>query len=215
MTGTRKAFLYLFIGTNGTGKTTRIKELVEEIGSRVLIVPSNRLDDAWKGIPELTMRVFQDEDPISGKPIKAIRCPEMATFSGTRVFHIEDPRYLDAITDERHGFKNGVLVLDDFRNYIPSKGQLPPAVVKMLVGRRHRMLDICMAAHAFQDMNLQLMQFSPELYVFRTTLPPNDAVEGKVADWQGLLDVASRVNRIAAKLELPEDRFYYERFIPA
>lgn len=215
MSTTRKAFLYLFVGTNGTGKTSRIKELIEEVAGRVLIVPSNRLDDAWKGIPELSMKVFQDEDPINGKAIKSIRCPDMGSFTGARVFHVEDPRYLDAITDERHGFKNGVLVMDDFRNYIPSKGALPPAVVKMIVGRRHRMLDISMACHAFQDMNLQLMQFSPELYIFQTSLPPNDAVEGKVTDWQGLLEVSTRVNRIASKLEQADDRFYFERFIPA
>lgn len=51
-----------------------------------------------------------------------------------------------------------------------------------------------MAIRPFQAMNLQVMQFQPERFSFRTTLPPNNAVEGKVADWQGLVATANRVN---------------------
>lgn len=206
----RKAVLFAFVGSNGTGKSTTMKRMLE-LNRRNLIVPSNRLDSAWNQYPELVPEVFLEDDPWNpGKKRRAFRVPDMATFTGTRVLHIDDPAQLNAITDERHGFKNGGLFLDDFRNYIPSKGNLPPHVAKIFTGRRHRMLDIFMACHAFQDLNMQLMQFEPELYVFRTTLPPNEAVEGKVAKWEALLATVERVNRKAAS-----SPYYFERFIPA
>ncbi|HMZ48272.1 MAG TPA: hypothetical protein PL010_14770 [Flavobacteriales bacterium] len=206
----RKAFLYLFVGTNGTGKTTRAKDLLD-INPRNLIVPSNRLDSAWSRYPELAITVEHEDDPMNpGKQRRVVRCPEMASFTGTRVLHIDNPAKLQAITDERFGFRNGLLFIDDFRNRMPHKGDLPSDVLNMLTGRRHRMLDIALAMHSFQDMNLQLMQFQPELFIFRTTLPPNDAVEGKVADWQGLVRTANRVNDRAK-----DNRYYFEHFIPA
>ena len=206
----RKAFLYLFVGTNGTGKTTRAKDLLA-VNERNLIVPSNKLDSAWQQYPELKVKVEHEPDPMNpGRQRRVVYCPEMATFTGTRVLHIADPAMLHAITDERHGFRNGLLFIDDFRNRMPHKGDLPSHVLELLTGRRHRMVDIALAMHSFQDMNLQLMQFQPELFIFRTTLPPNDAVEGKVADWQGLVATANRVNTRATT-----DRFYFEHFIPA
>ena len=207
---TRKAFLFLFVGTNGTGKTTRAKDLLA-INERNLIIPSNKLDSAWQQYPELKVKVEHEPDPMNpGKQRRVVYCPDMSTFTGTRVLHITDPIMLHAITDERHGFRNGFLFIDDFRNRMPHKGDLPAHVLELLTGRRHRMVDIALAMHSFQDMNLQLMQFQPELFIFRTTLPPNDAVEGKVADWQGLVATADRVNERARS-----NRYYFEHFIPA
>lgn len=206
----RKAFLYLFVGTVGTGKTTQAKNLLA-INERNLILPSNKYDDAWDGIPELKWQVDHEPDPMNpGKQRRVIWCPEMATFTGARVLNITDPAILQAVTDEQRGFRNGFLFIDDFRNRMPHKGDLPAHVLEMLTGRRHRMLDVALAMHSFQDMNLQLMQFQPELFIFQTTLPPNDAVEGKVADWQGLVETANRVNQRAHR-----NRFYFEHFIPA
>lgn len=208
--GMRKAVFYAFVGSNGTGKSTTMKRMME-LNARNLVVPSNRLDSAWSDYPELVPEVYLEDDAWNpGKKRRAFRAAEMASFQGARVLHIDDPAQLHAITDERHGMKNGGLFLDDFRNYIPSKGMLPPHVSKVFTGRRHRMLDIFMACHAFQDLNMQLMQFEPELYVFRTTLPPNEAVEGKVAKWEELLEVVERVNRKAQT-----NPYYFERFVPA
>lgn len=72
------------------------------------------------------------------------------------------------------------------------------------------MLDRFMACHAFQDLNMQHMQFDPELYIFRTTWPPNETVEGKVAKWGELLATVERVNRKAQA-----NPYYFERFVPA
>lgn len=206
----RKAFLYLLIGTNGTGKTTQAKHLLQ-INERNLVLPSNRMDSAWDQYPELKVQVDLEPDPMNpGKQRRVVYCPEMNTFKGTRVLHVTEPAMLGAVTDERLGFRNGFLFIDDFRNRMPHKGDLPAHVLELLTGRRHRMVDIALAMHSFQDMNLQLMQFQPELFIFRTTLPPNDAVEGKVADWQGLVAAANRVNERARA-----NPFYFEHFIPA
>lgn len=65
-----------------------------------------------------------------------------------------------------------VLIIDDFRNRLPHKGGLPAHVLELLTGRRHRMVGIALAMHSFQDMDIQLMQFQPELFIFQISLPP-------------------------------------------
>jgi len=64
-----------------------------------------------------------------------------------------------------------------------------------------------MACRAFLGFN---MPCSPELYVFRTTLPPKEAEEGKVAKWEELPTMVVRVNGNAKS-----GPYYFERSIPA
>lgn len=211
----RQAELAILVGTNGTGKSTALKELLT-MNERNLIIPSSRTDTAWSGLPELKSSVVYEADPNNPRrEIPVVRVQDLQTFTGNRVLHVDgNAKVFEAVLDPKRGYFNGGLILDDFRRYIYTKGSLSSGVDGLFIGRRHRMLDIYLACHSFQDISADLFRFDPTLYVGYTTLPPNDAVQGKVAKWRELLATIERVNRTNAAR--PEGKRYYrEAFEPA
>lgn len=208
----REAEYLILVGVNGTGKSTVLVDFIHG-NERNLVLPSNRADKAWFDVPELNAGpvtyVPDPENPRNQIPVADV--PDMRTFIGTRVFHMDAaPRArFGAVVDGMRGFVNGGLVLDDFRGYIPSKSTLPAFVTNMFKDRRHRMLDIAMACHSFQDINSQLMSWGPKFLVFRTTLPPNDNVLDKVHNPDALLACIARVNERAKSRP-----HYHELFLP-
>ncbi len=210
--GKRKALLAIFIGTNGTGKTTLMKLLLDA-NERNLIIPSGRDDIAWRGIPELTYQgALVDDTMRPGKKMHTVLVPEIEEFTGNRLLHVDgDPRIFNAVSDRRTGFRNGGLFMDDFRNYVFTKGTLRQEVDGLFINRRHRMLDICMACHGFEDVSRDLLRFEPILFIFRTTLPPTDASVEKMANADQFLATIDEVNYRAANGE----PYYFEPFKPA
>lgn len=211
---TRQAALRIYLGTNGTGKSTLMKSMLP-VNERNLIVPSNRHDPAWDGIPELKMKPvwMQDEtDPDGKKMVKAMVVDGINTFRGNRVVHVDgDPERFAAICHPDLGFLNGGLVLDDFRNYIPSKGNLRTSVWQLFSGRRHRAVDIFMAGHALEDVNGQFQQCNPTLVIGMLSREPNDGVWDKIPDAERLLDLVRRVRE--RNLAMPENRrHHFEKF---
>lgn len=210
----RQPFLRIAVGTNGTGKSSLLKQYLE-LSPRNLIVPANRNDAGvtWPGIEELAVKAIYEPDALDpkGKEVLVIHAPEMHKFHGNRLLHIDsDTRRVSALTHPKLGFQTGTLFLDDFRKYVPHKGDLPPHLANMFGDRRHINLDIWVAVHSFNDINIQLLGWDCELYIFRTTLPPSDAVRGKVRNWDQLLETIDRVNRKAI-----HDPHYVERFVPS
>jgi hypothetical protein len=202
----REAKFWIFIGTNGTGKTTTMKKFLVA-NKRNLILPANSIDKAWSGFTKIkpTNSFELDPNDFRGKrQLRVWRLPKMNSFTGDRVLDLSsikedaDLKGLFAcITNISKPFVNGGLFIDDFKNWIYTKGSLPFTVRKLFNDRRHRMLDIFMASHSFQDVNGDLIQFNPKFVIFKTTLPPNETVQKKIANFQELLDTIARVNRIA------------------
>lgn len=212
---TRQAAFRIFIGTNGTGKTTVMKKYLG-VNTRNVVVPSSRDDKAWHGIPELTWEVRQMPDPFSGKTVPTVIFPEIGTFTGTRVVYVEGNNYariLSGLLDPTHGLKRAGLFLDDFPMYIISKGTITHEAKQLFIGRRHRELDIFMGCHSGQDISADLLKFGPDLVVGYTTSPPNDTTLSKVPNGQRFLETSQRVNEI--NLRSPEGQRYYKELVPA
>jgi hypothetical protein len=210
---TRQAAFRIFIGTNGTGKTTTMKKYLA-INERNLVVPSSRDDTAWHGLPELAWEVRQMPDAFTGKLIPTVVFPEINTFTGTRVVHVDgDERIFNGIIHRSRGIKNAGLFLDDFRMYIYSKGSITKEANNLFIGRRHRMLDVFMACHSGQDISADLIRFNPDLVVGYTTSPPNDTTLAKVPNGQRFIEVSRRVNE--HNLKLPENQRFYKENVPA
>lgn len=207
---------YLFEGTNGTGKTTQMKKLLSA-NRRNLIVPANRLDTAWHGYKELkwAFKWVTDPNDFNGKrKIKKWYLPELNTFSGTRVLHIDEPWQFQFICETSTGIKNGGFFIDDYKNHIKSAGILPNYVRKLLGDRRHRMLDIFMASHSLQDINAEFMQFKPVLFMFNCTRPPNKSVLEKTQNSVELIKAYHHVREMNSRL--PDDKqHYFVKFNPA
>ena len=213
----RKALLSISVGTTGTRKTTNMKELLV-VNERNLVIPNGRDDKAWFGYPELTCRGEYYTDPLDPNPNNRrtrVVINELDTFTGTRVLHVDgDQRIFDAVVDNTRGFKGGGLFLDDFRNYILTKGTLKQNVDAMFRNMRPRMLDIFMACHSWEDVSRDLMRFDPLLFVFYTTLPPTEASIDKMGNRAEFLAVIDEVQRVNGK-RVPTERHYFKRFQPA
>lgn len=215
--GKRRPLLALLIGTTGVGKSTLIKKLLK-VNARNLIIPSNQADAnrTWPGIAPLAWRWQWIEDETRpGKQTNAVVVDKLDSFKGARLLFADgQPAVFDAAASGKHGFNaqpqgSAGLHLDDFRNYLYSKGTLRQPADMLLRNRRHRMLDITMACHGFEDVSRDLMRFDPILFVFRTTLPPTDASVDKVQN-PGFLDMVERVNQRAQ-----QNPHYFEAFIPS
>lgn len=214
----RMALLECYVGTNGSGKTFQMKKNLP-MNARNLILPSSRADKEWHGIKELkpVLKFRLDErDPRGQRRIPYYTIPDLATFRGNRVLHVEGQyaaEIFDAVIDPRTGFRDGALFMDDFKNYIPSQALLPGNVRTMFGNRRHRMLDIFMAAWTFQDINAEIIGFQPQWFVFNVTRPPSKAVEEKVDDFPGLLATYHRVRQHNAALPAGR-KWHFEPFPP-
>lgn len=199
----------LFEGTNGTGKTTQMKKFLKA-NKRNLIIPANRFDTAWHGIPELTFKQTWLTDPDDYAQKRKVRkqyVEGLNTFTGTRVLYIDDPEQFKYIVSTRHGFRNGGIFIDDYKNHIKSAGILPSHVRQMLGDRRHREIDIFMASHSLQDINAEFMQFQPDIYIFYCTRPPSKSVFEKVPDPNLLQEAYEHVKR--ENEALPQNQRHY------
>lgn len=206
---------WFFVGANGTRKTTNIKKAIMKplgvVGGqkvvRNLILPANRDDKAWHGIPELKPAVTRRWNDLKGKYERVYFIPGINNYTGNRVVFIDRPEIFDAVIHPDHGFKNGGLVLDDFKNYVPSQGLVKEELRKLLGGRRHRMVDLFWAAWTFQDVNAELLGFQARVFVFYITRPPNQSVKQKFPDFDRLYATWRRV--YDANKNLPEDQRLY------
>lgn len=204
----RDAVLTISVGKNGTGKTHQLKKLLG-VNRRNLVIPSNRMDPAWQGLPELKWSTEYRPDPFHPtKKVPTVVIHDLNTFTGTRVLHVDgQTRVFNAVTEELTGYRDGGLFLDDFRRYAMSKGTLSREADRLFIGRRHRMVDIFMACHGFEDISRDLIRFGPTVFIHHTTLPPTDASVNKMPESERFLEAVARVNRRALA-----DKYYFERF---
>lgn len=213
----REAEVNILVGTTGTGKSTAIKKLIST-QKRALIFPANTYDPAWSEYEKIKPRkgwIIDPRDPKKKRRLPVWALADLHTFQGIRVLD------LTAITDYRErmslrdqvisvsGFKDGALVFDDFKNWIYSKGNLPGICRSMLGDIRHKRTDLFFATHALNEILWEMMVFVHNIYLFQTTLPPNDTFAGKMGKrWFELMETYERVNAIAEK----GNKHYVEQF---
>jgi len=218
----REGVLFAFIGVNGTGKSTLMKSFFK-INLRNLILPANMLDasETWGRYPVVKPTFTHEKDKYSlkQKTNLVFYLPKVKTFSGIRIVNVgefntgEHKRdFFETIGDVDRlatAYTDGGLFIDDARNYIISKGQLPNRTIKMLTGRRHMMLDIFLAYHSFNDVNRDLIQYKCKFFLFRTDLPPSDAVMEKIALKEDMIEAIAYINNRSKK-----EPHYCEPFDP-
>lgn len=210
----------LFVGMNGSGKSHQMKKWLR-LNKRNLILPASRADKQWSGIPELLPQMIFVLDPMdpSGKRKRAQWViPELGSFTGNRVIHIEGSDaqrtgVFNAIVHPQHGYHDGGMFMDDAKNYIRTKGNIPGNVRTFFGNRRLHMVDIFMAAWQYHDINADFYGFGPQLFVFNVEREPNRIVLEKMSDPEGFLKVHRHVRSQNAKL--PRDKRWYFQPFPA
>lgn len=184
----------ILIGTNGTGKSTRMKELLKA-QNRNLIIPANYDDSqkTWGFIDKVLVPqykwVLEDRGPGKKKANKKRwYIPELNTFKGNAKIHLDAHDDLDPteifriILHHKNGFKNGGLFMDDCKNYIISKGSLPHWIRSIFVGRRHKNLSLYAAGHGYDDINHDMVSFNPIVLMHYVTKNPTDTWYDRLND---------------------------------
>lgn len=219
MSTERLVYFCLFVGMNGSGKSHNMLKW-RKLNTRNLILPASRADKQWAGIPELKPKVVFVKDRMSMNPEARVAqwiIPGINDYTGDRVVHIEGSDaeregIFKAITHPQHGFHNGGIFMDDAKNYIRTKGNLPGHVRTYWGNRRLHMVDIFMAAWQYQDVNADFYGFGGmQAFIFNVEREPTKAVLERIPNPDEFLAVHRRVRDRNAKL--PRDRrWYFEPF---
>lgn len=217
MAGERIVRFNIAVGMNGSGKSHNMKKW-QRLNTRNLILPASRADRQWMGIPELEPTVVFQADRMDPNGRKRARwvVPGINKFQGSRVVHIEGSDaersgIFNAVIDRAYGFHDGGLFMDDAKNYIITKGNLPGHVRTFFGNRRLHMVDIFMAAWQYHDINADLYGFGPQLYIHNVEREPNGIILEKMTDAKGFLRVHHWVRKV--NLHLPADfRWYWWPF---
>jgi hypothetical protein len=209
----------IFIGVNGTGKTTVIKKLIAPY-RRVLIVPSSVYDirESWAGYRTVRPALKEFEDKKRGKKRKAWFVPGLNRISEKTVLDLSELRtaedqkeVMDSITSNLgDGFEHGYLVIDDTKNYIPSGGDLPHLFKQLLISRRQRRVHLAFAYHSIPQINPDLLTYGPRFFLFRTDRAPSGEVLSKFNNPEAFEELRRHVNETAQTKP-----HYFQPFQPA
>lgn len=133
----------IFLGTNGTGKTTTLTQLMTATHERALIITPH--DGEWCDFP-----------------INPLKTKEDFMFEGIQR-HIFDPNYtLKAI----QYYKCGSLVFDDCRAYL--RASTNDIIHTLMISRRQRAIDIFAVGHGFTEVPPVFFTFATDYFLFKT-----------------------------------------------
>jgi hypothetical protein len=139
---TRQSLFIIIVGTNGTGKTTVLRNLVNT-NRRLLVIDPDGME--WGDLPE----------------IKLSQVAMMTPTAKARVIG-PSPEELDMLIN----FENGNLVLDDCRYYV--KSRIEESVRKTLVRRRQKSIDVYAVGHSLSEIPPTFWVFCTHLILFKT-----------------------------------------------
>jgi hypothetical protein len=168
----------VFIGINNTGKTTLAKKIVTSFKNRrVLVVQYAGLEDSWNDYPVIDLK-----------------SPELETFTGIRqAYFMRHDKQSWTLLFER--FHNGVLVLDDCKNYIDPRVEGP--LLRLLVNRRQLMIDIYVMVHAFKQLPPKFYDYCEEYFIFKSISSPVVCKDNLEDNYPIIHAAWQRVNRKA------------------
>lgn len=173
---TRAAKMTVLLGTNGTGKTTLLRHILESSGQRCLVITPD--DVEWGDYPLTDLRTADD-----------------FKFDGI-CRHIFNPHKECGTLQRIAYFKQGIIVFDDCRAYL--KSSTHDAIHELMIRRRQREVDIFAVGHGFNEVPPVFFTFSTEMILFRTT---DNIVRRKncLKDYEAALQAQQRINSQAKK----------------
>jgi len=141
----------VIIGTNGTGKTTLVRRIVQNASQKTLIITPH--DNEWNELDPNGVPLFPENE---------LRCASDYNFTGVQK-HIYDPdRTLKLIRN----FTRGLIVFDDCRVYLDARTD--KEVHRILISSRQNMIDEIFVAHGFTEVPPKVFTFATEYFLFRT-----------------------------------------------
>lgn len=147
MSKQRQCIFWIVVGTNGVGKTTFVKNIIERYPTNrnVLIADPDGYEPAWYKFPEIPS---VDLIPNMTKHRFRHMNPDK-----------EDLEYYKT-------FQHGMLVLDDCNHYL--QANLQHQMKQILVRRRQNDIDIIAVAHSLTEVPPKFWNFASHLVLFKT-----------------------------------------------
>lgn len=139
----RQALFFIIAGTNGTGKTTLLKKLIQQNGKRTLII---------------------DPDGYEFSDVATIEIGDITRIKNGKKARIVAPTNKDL--ENLINFTDGNLVLDDCRYYI--KSRIEESIRRLFVRRRQHSIDIFAVAHSLNEVPPTFWTFATHLILFKT-----------------------------------------------
>ena len=177
MTDTRLNACIAVIGSKGTGKTTRVKSLIDALGDKPVIVYDMDNNPAWSSVL---------------RPIAAANIPRV---SAGRHFCI------DTNTDEVLKFlnraSNCVIVLEDASKYLSNK--IPDVFKEILYASKQRNVDLILVFHSFRLIHPALYTNIDWVVIHRTGESFKDASLRKIPSFSEVQKMAFYVESKAEK----------------
>lgn len=183
----------LFLGTNGTGKTSLTRRFVD-VQQRTLVCTAH--DGEWTDLVDTELKTPQD-----------------FRFHGIRR-HIYNPKHtLHAL----QYFRNGLLLFDDCRMFL--KASTAEEIRQLLIGSRQRKLHLIFSGHGFSEVPPVFFTFASDLFLFKTRDNINKRKDC-INRFEDLKEISQRVNHRADDLEhswMPsgniEDNIHYFEYV--
>lgn len=172
----RKTEHIIILGTNGTGKTTLLQELVNkanENGRRALIITPDPVE--WRHVEEIQPTAKELRKGGFTGVRKIVYYGETATLKPIGEFYFD-----------------GVLIFDDCRAYFGS--QTLPTLKNIFIRRRQYMRDIIIIGHGFTDIPPQYYTYTTMFILFKT-VDNMSKRKGTISNYEATKLVVDRVNR--------------------
>lgn len=135
----------VLLGTNGTGKTTTLKNILKASGKRCLVITPD--DREWLEYPQTLLRPGCSEDFL---------------YQGIRR-HIWNPKYSMQMLKY---FQNGIIVFDDCRAYLTARTH--DDIHQLMIRRRQRNVDIFVVGHGYTEVPPVFFTFATDFILFQT-----------------------------------------------
>lgn len=167
--------LSIIIGTNGTGKSTLAVKLFSASPRKVLVVDFDGSEPLWQQFEFIDITDKAAMESWTG----GVRKTYFALYNEQTL-----PKVLEF-------FRNGILVLDDCRNYC--KSSMAEGVERLMIQRRQKMLDIFALGHAFSEIPPRFYNFCSKIYLFSSMSSPAKRRE-ELRDIDKIIEIWRRVN---------------------
>jgi hypothetical protein len=174
--------MIIVVGTNGTGKTTLARKILDEsIVPRKLVCTQH--ENEWKHLPTTSLENVKD-----------------IFFEGAKRHIVFEEK---KIFKKLKHFKNGILLLDDSQNYmLPSTDT---DVKRIYISRRQNGVHLILICHGLTEVPPKAFTFCTDIFLFATRDNIDHSRKNTIQNYEHFIEVQKRVNSIAT-----EKFHYYE-----
>jgi ABC-type Mn2+/Zn2+ transport system ATPase subunit len=177
----------MVLGTNGTGKSTIMRTILQKCNAKKALVVTNHIEE-WRDVPEVNLSHRED---FIFEGIRKTRCyqptkGDMGTLAKLRYF------------------RKGIIIFDDARLYMKD-AKTDNLIEDLMISYRQQELDIFVVAHGFTKVRPVFYSYVSNIILFRTL----DSVQYRKMElgenYRRIVDAQAEVNRNAMK-----DPHYYK-----